>query len=127
MNTAKTIRIAAVQMFSINGQVDRNLSHAAPFVAEAEGKGAELILLPEFMSTGYELTDAIWEVAEPPYGPTVMWLVQQAVKHSISIGTSFLEAVADRFYNTFVLINPQGEEAMRVRKAQPAAIEAYFF
>ena len=127
MNKAKTIRVAAVQMASSNGQIEGNLAHAALLVAEARNKGAELVLLPEFMPTGYELTDAIWDVAEPSQGSTVSWLKEQTLKHSLWIGTSFLEAVGDHFYNTFVLVGSDGKEVMRVRKARPAAIEAYFF
>jgi N-carbamoylputrescine amidase len=127
MSESKTIRVAAVQIDSINGDIDRNLAHAVPFVAQAKSKGAQLILLPELMSTGYELTDSIWSSAEPSQGTTVQWLKEQALKHSVWIGTSFLEAVKDHFYNTFVLVNPDGQESLRVRKSKPGATEAFFF
>ena len=42
------------------------------------------------------------------------------------MGTSFLEADADDFFNTFVLTNPNGSEAGRVRKQKPAIFEAFF-
>jgi N-carbamoylputrescine amidase len=127
MTESKTIRVAAVQTNSINGEIDRNLVHASPFVAQAKSKGAQLILLPELISTGYELTDSIWSAAEPSEGPTVQWLKEQALEHSVWIGTSFLEAVEDHFYNTFVLVNSDGQESMRVRKNKPGATEAFFF
>jgi N-carbamoylputrescine amidase len=43
------------------------------------------------------------------------------------LGTSFLEAEGEDFFNTFVLATPSGEEAGRVRKQTPAAYEGYFF
>jgi predicted amidohydrolase len=46
----KTIRVAAVQMVSENGRIDKNLAHALTFVEEAAQKGAKLIALPEFMA-----------------------------------------------------------------------------
>ncbi len=58
---ARTIRVAAVQMVSENGCVGANLAHATPFVEQAGRRGAQLILLPEFMSTGYFLGKAIWD------------------------------------------------------------------
>ena len=127
MKESKTIRVAAVQTSSINGEIDHNLAHVAPFVSEAKSKGAQLILLPELMATGYEFTDSIWRAAEPSQGPTVQWLKEQALKHSVWIGTSFLEAVEDHFYNTFVLVNSDGQESMRVQKSKPGATEAFFY
>lgn len=119
--------VAAVQMQSIDGEIHRNLSHAERFVAEASRRGAQLVLLPEFMPTGYDLTDAIWKAAEMANGPTVDWLRGQAVEFSISIGTSYLEATGEAFYNTFVLVDADGREAIRVRKSVPAAVEAFVF
>src|SRR5262249_10496890 len=43
------------------------------------------------------------------------------------IATTFLEASGTDFYDTFVLTEPNGEEAGRVRKQIPAGPEAYFF
>ncbi len=122
----RTIRVAAVQMASKNGLVEANLEHAASFVEQAAQKGAKLIILPEFMPTGYIFTKAIWDAGEPKEGPTVKWLKENSKKLGVWIGTSFLEAEGENFFNTFVLTNPGGEEAGRVRKQTPACFEAYF-
>ena len=42
------------------------------------------------------------------------------------LGTSFLEADGEHFYNTFVLTAPDGSEAGRVRKQTSALVEAFF-
>jgi N-carbamoylputrescine amidase len=122
----KTLRVAAVQTISENGQIALNLAHALPFVEEAAGRGARLILLPEFLPTGYIYTTAIWDAAEPREGPTVQWLKEHAGRLEVTLGTSFLEADGDDFFNTFVLVTPDGTEAGRVRKQTPAASEAFF-
>lgn len=124
---ARTMRVAAVQMASENGRVAANLAHAAPLVEKARGEGAELVLLPEFMPTGYLLSEGIWESAEPAVGPTVTWLQDSSRRLGIWLGTSFLEADGDDFYDTFVLTDPGGEVAGRVRKRSPSLWEAYFF
>jgi N-carbamoylputrescine amidase len=122
-----TIRVAAIQMESRDGQIEANLKHATSLVNDAAAKGAKLILLPEFMPTGYTYTRAIWDAAEPGHGPTVQWLLENSRKLGVWMGASFLEAEGEDFYNTFVLATPDGKEAGRVRKQTPAGWEAYFF
>jgi N-carbamoylputrescine amidase len=123
----KTVRVAAVQMESKNGLVEENLDRARGFVEQAAGKGARLIVLPEFMPTGYVYSTAIWDGAEPREGPTVTWLRGTSKRLGVWLGTSFLEAEGEHFFNTFVMTNPEGEEAGRVRKQTPALFESYFF
>jgi N-carbamoylputrescine amidase len=125
-DNAKKLRVAAVQMESKNGLVKVNLENALPFVDEAAKKGAKLIVLPEFMPTGYIFTKAIWDAGEPKEGLTVMWLREHSKRLGVYLGTSFLEADGDDFFNTFVITTPDGSVAGRVRKQTPAAFEAYF-
>jgi len=123
---ARTLRVAAVQMESENGRVEANLERATRFVDQAAEKGAGLILLPEFMPTGYVYTAAIWEGAETKHGPTAVWLRESARRLGVWIGTSFLEAEGEHFFNTFVLTGPDGQEAGRVRKQTSALFESFF-
>ena len=123
---ARTVRVAAVQMESKNGLVEANLHHATPLVEQAARAGAQLILLPEFMPTGYIFTTAIWDGAEPKRGLTVQWLCENSKRLNVWVGTSFLEADGEDFFNTFVLATPDGKEAGRVRKQPPAAFEAFY-
>lgn len=123
----QTLTVAAVQLRCVDGDISRNLTHAEPFVEAAASQGAELVLLPEFMPTGYDLSDAIWRLAEPADGPSVRWLNDQAARHSIGIGTSFLEASGEHFHNVFVLAGPDGQVSIRVPKSKPAAVEAFVF
>jgi len=123
---ARTVRVAAVQMESKNGLVEANLHHATPLVEQAARAGAQLILLPEFMPTGYIFSTAIWDGAEPKRGLTVQWLCENSKRLNVWVGTSFLEADGEDFFNTFVLATPDGKEAGRVRKQPPAAFEAFY-
>ena len=120
------LRVAAVQMESKNGLVEANLNHATHLVNEAAQRGARLILLPELMPAGYIFTTAMWDGAEPKEGPTVRWLKETSEKLRVWLGTSFLEADGQDFFNTFVLTTPDRREAGRVRKQTPAVFEAYF-
>ena len=125
-NASTFLRVAAVQMESKNGLVEANLQHATPLVNRAADMGARLVLLPEFMPPGYVFTTAIWKGAEPKEGPTARWLKETSNRLGIWLGTSFLEADGEDFFNTFVLATPDGREAGRVRKQTPASCETYF-
>lgn len=122
----RTLRVAALQVPSRNGDLEGNLARAVPRVVEAAGRGARLVLLPELLAAGYLLSPRIWEFAEPASGTTARWLAEQAKRSGVWLGSSFLEVVGNDFYNTFVLVGPDGREAGRVRKQTPAVYEAFF-
>ncbi len=121
------LRMGVVQIDCKVGDVPGNLAHAGELVAEAVRQGAQVVLLPELMPSGYTLTEAIWDCAERFHGPTVSWLTQTARQHNIFLGTTFLEVEGEDFYNTFALATPSGKVAGRVRKNPPASLEAYFY
>lgn len=123
----RSITVGAVQINSQPGKVQENLEHAARYVISAAHQGACLVLLPELMPSGYILTEEIWESAEPFYGCTVAWLTSLSKQLGIYIGTSFLEAEGEDFYNTFALAAPNGQIAGKVRKSPPASLEACFY
>lgn len=123
----RQIDVGVIQIDTQVGERSSNLEHARELVEAAAKQGAQLVLLPELMPGGYTLTEAIWDCAEPFYGPTVTWLTQTAKQLDIYLGTSFLEAEGDDFYNTFALASPDGNIAGKVRKCPPASLEAYFY
>ncbi len=126
METRK-LRLGVVQIDCKVGDVPGNLAHAGQLVAEAARQGAQIVLLPELMPSGYTLTEAIWDCAERFDGPTVGWLAQTAKLHHIFLGTTFLEVECEHFFNTFALASPAGKVAGKVRKCPPASLEAYFY
>lgn len=109
------------------GNRDRNLLRATKLIEDAARQGAQLVLLPELMPGGYTLTEQIWDTAEPLHGPTNGWISALCRRLGLYIGTTFLEADGADFYNTFVLVDPNGEVSGRVRKSPPASFEAYYF
>jgi N-carbamoylputrescine amidase len=123
---ARTLRVGAVQTPAAENVLS-GLERATPLVRRAAAEGAELVLLPELMAVRYVFTEEMWDSAEAAHGHTVEWLKDSASTLRIWVGTSFLEAVGQDFYNTFVLVGPTGEEAGRVRKQSPAMWEPWFF
>lgn len=69
----------------------------------------------------------MWDLAEPAGGPTEKALSALSQKTGMYIGTSFLEVDGEHFYNTFILVAPDGGVAGQVRKQVPAGAEGYFF
>jgi N-carbamoylputrescine amidase len=124
---SRQLNIAVVQFESVDGDVAGNLKTAERWLEQTVAAGAQLILFPEFMPVGYHLGPALWDSGETMKGPTVTWLMQQSAKHRVWIGTSFLEADGEDFYNAFVLTNAKGQVVGKVRKEVPASAEAYFF
>ena len=124
---ARRLRLAVVQLASENGAREANLAAATPWIERASADGAQLVVLPEFMPTGYSLDFDAWDAAEPRGGPTERWLTAQASRLGMHVGTSYLEADGDDFYNTFALAEPGGRIAGRVRKSAPAGLEGRLF
>jgi len=120
----KTLRIAAIQMVSKVGANKENLVQAHRMLKTAIEHDVQMVIFPELMPSGYTLAPKIWQGAEPSNGVTVNWLRKTAAQFGVYIGTSFIEAKAGQFYNTFVLVSPEGKELGRVRKAHA---ETYFF
>ena len=124
--STRRLRLAAIQMASESGRVCENLARAAQAAGHAAAQQAELVLLPELFSTGFEINTHAWRAAEPQGGPSECWLAAAARRHGNLIGGSYLEARGDDFFNTFALAGPQGILG-RVRKRHPCAVEAYVF
>jgi N-carbamoylputrescine amidase len=127
MSAPRRVRVAAVQVTSENGQLERNLANAERFVAEAAERGAEVVLCPEFLAAGYMYEESIWRSGESRDGPTESWLRRLAKHHGIYVGASYLAAEGDDFFNTFALAAPDGSIAGRVRKESLPAWEGWFF
>ena len=123
----KKLRIAAIQVVSENGEIERNLSNATRFVEEAAGLGAELILCPEFLAAGYMYEPVIWSAAERADGPTEQWLRALADRHDVFVGSTYLEVDGDDFWNTFTLAGPGGRVVGRVRKQSLPGFEGWYF
>jgi predicted amidohydrolase len=109
------LRISLCQFNIQVGNVPANLQKAADWIAEAAGRGSQIVLLPELWSTGYAL-DRARELASPiPAGLTAE-ISALAKTHQVWVGGSTLEKSGDQVYNTFALYAPTGELAAAYRK-----------
>ncbi len=111
------MRIGYIQMNPIFGAVKENLAHVKLLM---EGAQAELWVLPELFSTGYQFRtgEEAAGLAEPiPNGPTVRSLLEIAGQRGCWIVAGLVEIGPDgRLYNAAVLVGPDGI-VTRYRKA----------
>lgn len=128
------VKIGLVQM-ACGDDPDANLAHAAGLTAQAAGKGAKLICLPELFRSRYfcQCEDAaLFDLAETIPGPSTETLGAVAKKHGVVIVASLFEKRARGLHhNTTAVINADGSLNGIYRKMHipddPAFHEKFYF
>ncbi|MEO9180654.1 MAG: carbon-nitrogen hydrolase family protein, partial [Acidimicrobiales bacterium] len=113
----KQVTVAAVQMSS-GSDVDHNVECAIALIGLAAEQGAEYVQVPEYFnylgpSKGFE------RVAESVPGPTTTRMADVARARNVTLHLgSLLEhsPIEGKFFNTSVLLNPQGDIVATYRK-----------
>jgi omega-amidase len=109
------LKIALVQFEISLGQPAENLRRLRSRLNEARATGAQLALLPELWSTGYDLERAA-ELASEKNGPIFRELSELAQEFSLYLCGSVLEAEHGRYFNTQLLCSPDGSFLASYRK-----------
>jgi predicted amidohydrolase len=121
------VRVAAVQLESAVGQVAENLGRCERLADEAGRRGAELIVLPEFFTTGMAFREELADAALPLEGPAAELLISLARRHRAMVGGSFICRDDDgENRNAFLLVTPDGV-AGRHDKDLPTMWENAFY
>src|ERR1700754_2416037 len=114
--TKKRFRAAVTQTLARLGDIDHNIAVANRLVTEAVRQGAELVVLPECMDTGYLFDSAehCRALAEQvPDGAFVAAMSALARKHAIFIASGITEwdPARGRIFNSGVMLDRKGEVA----------------
>src|SRR2546428_14067306 len=108
----RSFRAAAVQTLARLGDLDFNLDVVRRHTVEAVRQGAELIVFPESMNTGYLFDSAehARALAEPVDGRFVRELGALAREHDVLIASGMTEwdPARERIFNTGVLLDRAG-------------------
>lgn len=131
---ARTLRVGLVQM-AADERREVNVERAVAGIADAAGRGAELVCLQELFATPYfcQIEDAErFDLAEPLDGPTNTAIARAAERHRVSVLSSFFERRAPGLYhNTAVLLDPTGQRTGMYRKMHipddPQYYEKFYF
>jgi predicted amidohydrolase len=117
----KRLRAAAAQTLARLGDVHHNIEVSTHLVDEAVRQGAELVVLPECMNTGYlfDSADHCRALAETvPNGAFVSAMSSLARKHDIFIASGITEwdGVRGRIFNSGIMLDRKGEVAVHYHK-----------
>ncbi|APG85480.1 5-aminopentanamidase / Omega amidase [Sinorhizobium americanum CCGM7] len=99
------MKLAALQMKSVGGDIAANLARIEGAASEAAAKGATLLVSPELGITGYGAGEAIRALAESAEGPTVETLRRISRDAGIAIIAGFAERAGTAVYNSAVHVD----------------------
>lgn len=121
------LKVAAVYMNSVLGDVEKNLKIAESYIIEAAKRKVEIIALPEFFTTGFAIDPKIIPSIIPS-STTLDVMKRWAEKYHIAIGGSYLEydAQQQEIYNTYSFVLATGE-VYQHRKDIPTAAENFCY
>jgi N-carbamoylputrescine amidase len=117
------------------GSREKNLQRARQQIVEAAEQGARLICLPELFCSIYfcqQEDPSFFELAEPIPGYTTDYFSQLSkTVDSVLVVPLFERSTSGEYYNSLVVINPDGSIAGRYRKmhipSDPQFQEKYYF
>ncbi|WP_404456415.1 carbon-nitrogen family hydrolase [Virgibacillus necropolis] len=91
------------------GDPQSNFSRASEYIGKAVKSGADIILLPELWTTGYDLT-RLDEIADDQAKKSIAFIQEQAKKYDVSlVGGSVAEKCEDGVRNTLLVIDNKGK------------------
>ncbi len=122
-----TIKVAVAQMNSILGDVDANLKKVEALMRSAANLNAQLVLVPETFTTGYDVADRLSEVSDTIPGRVTDFLGKLTQELDLYFYGSFIEKNGDQYHNTGAFIAPSGEVLARYRKVHLFAAEKEMF
>jgi len=109
------VKVAVAQISCVLGDWNANLLKIRDFSSRAKSSGAELIIFPEMVDTGYSMP-VIQAQAQPWNEGAVPELQKIARSFSIGIICGVSERNGPSIYNSQVFVDANGEVAAKYRK-----------
>jgi N-carbamoylputrescine amidase len=131
---ARRIDVAVLQC-ALGGTREENVQRIEQLIAEAAGRGADVVLAPELFEGPYfcKVEDEDWFVeARPAEGnPTILRLSELAKKLGVVLPVSFFEKDGPHYYNSLAMIDADGRVLGVYRKSHipdgPGYEEKFYF
>ena len=109
------MKVASIQLSVIEGNKDATLKKAKDVIEECSD--VDLVILPEIWNIGFMSFDQYVDKAENIDGPTPTLMRTLAREKGIFLHTgSFVEEEKGNYYNTSLLLSPDGEILGKYRK-----------
>ena len=111
------VKILNIQINPVIGNKKDNLQKIESFIAENSDKNPDLIVLPEFFSTGIDHNSFINSPEPVNGGDTIKFVSELAKKFNTNIvAGSVIEKENNKLYNTTFVINRNGNIVDKYRK-----------
>ena len=110
------MKLAMAQMLVEPGQKQANLARAERCLADAAGRGVEVVVLPEAMPLGWTHPSAQTEADEIPHGESCARLRRAARRQRLFVCAGIIERAGENVFNAAVLVDPTGEVILHHRK-----------
>ncbi len=115
MHRMKTLTIAVAQIDLSFGQPERNLAEARAQAAQAQARGADIVVLPELWASAYDLEHGAAHAAALGAGMFAE-IERIAREYHIAVVGSLLESDGARLYNTATYVDKEGNRLGAYRK-----------
>ena len=122
----RSVRVAALQMTPKLGDAEANMEQAERLIREAQGQGAQWIVLPEMFTSAAAFHPNILGAIRPVEGSPAQMMTRLARRGESVIGGSFLASRNGEVYNSFLLVFPDGR-ILRHDKDHPTYWENCFY
>ncbi|MGW3622177.1 carbon-nitrogen hydrolase family protein [Streptomyces sp. NPDC000880] len=120
--------VVALQLAAVPGDVTGNVERLLSAL-RTHGPGSDLVVTPELVTTGYDLTmfdERGRELAEPLDGPTVTAVAEVAGQLGTTVVLGLLERAGDVLYDTVAVVLPDGSvHPFRKTHLYPAEIPRF--
>jgi predicted amidohydrolase len=107
----RAVRVACAQIEPVLGDVAGNRERTADAIARAADAGADLVVLPELVTSGYVFhhPDEARDAAEPLDGPSLAGWRAAAERHGLLVAGGFCELGEDGvLYNSAAIVGAGG-------------------
>lgn len=109
------MHVELAQLRCKDGDKAHNVSCAVNAIRQC-ADSSQMLVLPELFLTGFPTMTNVASLAERIDGPSIASIQVAARVKNVSVVVGFVESDANRYYNTTVLVTPDGKTALRYRK-----------
>ncbi len=110
-----TVRVAAAQIFCLDGDKPGNLVRIENAMQEAKAQAVDIICFPEMALLGW-VNPAAHDLAQPIPGKDTEALAALARKYQMYVVVGLGEKVGDQLYDAAILLDPAGKLLLKHRK-----------
>jgi predicted amidohydrolase len=110
------MKLVACQHPGVEGRKAESLEAMARMTEAAAGRGALLVVFPEMFLTGYNIGEAVHDLAEPAGGPSAVRAAAIARQAGVAILYGYPERDGERVFNSALLFDRHGNRLANYRK-----------